>query len=289
MKGSAYILLVPLLAVLVAVEVYPFTFTLSMSITDFNKGGISVGATNYITALQDSQVGGAVLHSFLFAAGGTTLTFIIGIAFAFLLSQSFRGRGVVEALLLAPLAAAPIIAGVVWSPSSVWDDVNTFIHFVLGLPYIDFANFVVYYPIMILSFGWEWAPMLMLVALSVIRSQPRNVVEAAEVHGATPWKVFTRISVPAVVRSPVTSFVLLINFVDGLRSFEIPFTWSTWLSYPGAGSPVDTLSLLLFKLLVIPTYGFPISYISAVATMLFLVTFVSSSALIILMRRAGRI
>ncbi|HEV2137506.1 MAG TPA: sugar ABC transporter permease [Nitrososphaerales archaeon] len=287
MKGLVYLVFLPLLLVLGAVELYPFAVTIYLSVTDYNTGAF-VGASGYLSALQDPQLGSAVLHSFVFALVGTSLTFLLGISFAFLLTQKFKGRAMVEVILLLPLAAAPLIAGVVWSPSAVWDDLNTFAHFILGLPYINLTNYLVFYPVMSLSFAWEWAPMMMLVALSIVRSVPQSVYEAAEASGASAWKVFRRVALPTVTRSPVTSFVLLINFIDALKTFEIPFTWSTWLSYPGAGSPVDTLSLLLFKLLVVPTYGFPISYISSVATLLFLLTFASSSLLILFMRRAGR-
>ncbi len=287
MRVSAYLLLVPLLVVLGVIEVYPFAVTLYLSMVDYGSGSF-VGLANYASAFGDAQLGSAVIHSLVFAVMGTSLTFLLGVLFAFLVLQRFRGKGLVEGLLLVPLAAAPLIAGVVWSPSAVWDDVNTFIHFVLRLPYIDLTNYAVFYPIMAVSYAWEWAPMMMLVALSVARSVPGSAYEAAEVSGASSWQIFRDVSLPAIARSPVTSFVVLINFVDALRSFEIPFTWSTWLSYPGAGSPVDTLSLLLFKLLVVPTYGFPISYISGVATLLFGLTFVSSLVLMLLVRRSGR-
>ena len=187
---------------------------------------------------------------------------------AFQLSLLSRGRSLLEGAFLAPLALSPVVAGVIRSPSAVWDDFNTFFHFVLGQPYVDVTAYGFYYPVMILSEAYEWALLLMLVCLGIIMSLRGTVFEAATMHGATNWQIFRRLYLPSIVRSPVFGFVVILRFIDAMRAFEIPFTWSTWVSLPQAGSSVDTLSLYLFKLFADPSNGFPIGLISAVATVL---------------------
>jgi len=289
LRSSGYALVAPLIAVLSFVELYPLLTTIYISVAGYGEGSTFQGVGYYLRMVSDPQLGLAVYTSVAFAAGGTTLALLIGLGYSLLLTQLRTGRALVETLLLAPLATAPIVAGVIWSPNAVWDDINTFIHFVLGLPYLDLTNYLVYFPIMILSYAWEWSPIMMLLALSLIQEIPKEVREAAEVHGASAWKSFRMILLPAVAKSPVTAFVLVVTFVDGLRSFEIPFAWSTWVAQPNAGSSVDTLSLLLFKLLVEPTYGLPIGYISAVAVTLLAVTLAAALALMALTRRLGGI
>ena len=50
-----------------------------------------------------------------------------------------------------PLALSPIVAGVPWSPSSVWDDGQTFSHFILHQPYFNELSVGFYFPVMTLS------------------------------------------------------------------------------------------------------------------------------------------
>ncbi|MGH9920171.1 MAG: hypothetical protein ACRD6W_15060, partial [Nitrososphaerales archaeon] len=52
------------------------------------------------------------------------------------------------------------------------------------------------------------------------------------------------------------------------------------------GSPVDTLSLFLYKLAFMPQYGFPIGLISAIAVALLAITLVVAFGLIRLLGRA---
>jgi multiple sugar transport system permease protein len=290
MDRASYFLMVPLIAILALVEVYPLAESAYLSVTNYGLGGGFVGLSNYADLFSQSAFWSAVSTSVLYSSGSAALSTVLGILSAYLLTQVRRGRGYFEAVFLMPLAAAPIIAGVVWAPAAVWDDVNTFWHYILKEPFFNVTSYHLYFPIMILSDSWEWAPMMMLVALSVLASVPKSVYEASEAFGASKWKTFTSVGLPAILNSPVTHFIIIIRFVDAMRAFEVPFAWAGWLSYTQPGSPTDTLSLYLFKLLLNPPSGvIPIPLISAAALILLAVTFVAAFMLFRLMRRLRKI
>lgn len=290
MARAAYLLLIPLIAVLLVVEVYPVISSFALSLTEYTEYGTTfVGVENYARMVLDLNFWNSVLVSLAYSFGSTLLFIITGLFFAFLLSFDIKGRGVFETIFIVPLAAAPIVTGILWSPSGLWDDINTFLHFILGLQYIDLTVPFVSFSIMILSDAWEWAPMMMVISLSVMSSIPKENYEAASVHGASTWQVFRYISLPNIMSSPVTHFVVAIRLIDAMRAFEIPFAWSNWLSTPQAGSPVDTLSLYLFKLIVFPAYGLPIPYIATIAVSLLLLTLVATLALMRSMKVLGRL
>jgi ABC-type sugar transport system permease subunit len=279
-----YLLLIPLFAILAVVEFYPLLDGINLSL--MNSSG-SFSFTNYTTMLTDTAFWSAVVVSLMYTIGSTGLCIVIGLTLTFLLTQGIRGRSFFEALFIFPLAISPIVAGVLWSPSSVWDDIQSFGHFILGFGYFNELSIFFYFPVMLLSEAWEWAPLLMLVALSILNSQASQVFEAAELHGASSWQRFTMIGLPTVLRSPVMQFVIILRFIDALRAFEIPFAWSNWVGYQTTvGSPVDTLSLFLYKLLFVPVFGFPIGLISAIAVALLGVTLVFA---FILIRVLGRV
>ncbi len=290
MDRSAYLLILPLLAILAFVEIYPLVVSVDLSFTDYSNGGAFVGVANYAALFSQKDFWTAVSTSLLYSDGSVALSTVLGIMFAYLLTRIRKGRSFFEAVLLMPLAAAPIIAGVVWAPSAVWDDVNTFWHFVLGQPFFNVTSYHLYFPIMILSDSWEWAPMMMLVALSVLASVPKQVYEASESFGASKWKTFTSVGIPAIINSPVIHFMVIIRYVDAMRTFEIPFAWSGWLSYTQPGAPTDALGLYLFKLLLIPPSGLiPIPIISAAALVLLAVTLTATFLLFRLMRGLRKI
>lgn len=283
-----YLTLVPIFAVLAVVEFYPLLYSVHLSLT--TSSGAFTGIY-YWTMLTNSAFWNSVIVSLVFATASTIMALGIGLGLAFLVTQEFRGRSWFEALFILPLALAPIAVGILWGPSAFWDDLQSFLHFELGLPFLgayELSAFF-YFPSMVASEAYEWAPLIMLVALSIISSQPKEIYEAARLHGGTAWQVFAKLMVPTVLNSPVLQFVLVLRFIDALNSFAIPLDWSTWVGFQTQiGTPVDTMSLFLYKLLFNPTLGFQISEVSAVAVTLLIVTLASVTIMMRLLARIGR-
>ena len=284
-SASWYFLLLPLFILLAVIEFYPVIVGVDLSLTNA-AGQFSFG--NYVQMVNDPALYTAIEVSLSYSIISTVLCVLIGLGLTFLVTQKVRGRSVFEAIYIFPMALSPIIAGVLWSPSSIWDDLFTFTHSFFGLPYVDELSPVFYFPVMTFSEAWLWSPLIMLVALSVIKSQAKQVSEAAEVHGASDWKRFTMISLPTVLRSPVMQFIIVLRLIDALRAFEIPLAWSNWVGFQSSiGSPVDTLSLFLYKLIFVPLYHFPIGLVSAIGVILLALTLVFAFALIRLLGRIG--
>lgn len=290
MDRHAYFLVVPLIGVLAVVEAYPLAYSAYLSVTGTGLGGAFVGLANYDQLFSQPDFWAALSTSAVFSSGSTVLSMVLGVLFAYLLTLVRRGKRFFEAILLMPLAAAPIVAGVTFAPSGFWDDINTFSHYVLGLPYFNVASSHLFLPVMVLSDSWEWGPMMMLVALSILASVPRPIYEASEAFGASRWKTFRTVGLPAILNSPVMHFMIIIRFVDAMRAFEIPFAWAGWLNYLYPGAPTDTLSLYLFKLLLQPPNGvIPIPLISAAALVLLLATLLATTLLYRLMKGLRKI
>jgi multiple sugar transport system permease protein len=286
----AYFLVVPLITVLALVEAYPLAYSVYLSVTNYSLGGGFVGLSNYAQLFSQADFWAALSTSVVFSSGSTVLSIVLGVLLAYLLTLVRRGKGFFEAIFLMPLAAAPIIAGVAFAPNAVWDDINTFWHYILGQPYFSVASAHLYVPIMVLSDSWEWGPMMMLVALSILASVPRPVYEASEAFGASKWRTFRTVGLPSILTSPVMHFMIIVRFVDAMRAFEIPFAWAGWLNYLYPGAPTDTLSLYLFKLLLQPPSGvIPIPLISAAALVLLAVTLLATTLLFRLMRELRKI
>jgi ABC-type sugar transport system permease subunit len=281
-----YLLLVPIFVVLSVIEFYPLLYGIYLSLTGPN-GGLTLA--NYSQMIADRNFWNSVGVSITYSTLSTGMAISIGLGLTFLVTQEVRGRRLYEAIFVLPMAAAPLMVGIVWGPSAVWDDFQTFTHFILGLPYFQEVQILFYFPVMSFSEAWEWAPLVMLVSLSIMRSIPKEVYEAARLHGGSGWQLFRKITVPAVLGSPVLQFVVVLRFIDAMRAFEIPLAWSTWVGFEtSVGSPVDSLSLYLYKLLFIPSFGFPLPMVSAIAVALLVVTLVSATVMMRLLGSIGR-
>jgi multiple sugar transport system permease protein len=280
-----YIYFLPLAVVLGLVGAYPLIFSTYLSLTNLN--GIP-GLSNYAAMVSTPTFWNALNISLLYSLTSTIVAVAIGLGLTFILTQELRGKGVFEVLYILPLAVAPIVVGVLFSPSSVWDDVSAFLHFQLNQPYINELTPSFYFPTMFLSEAWEWAPLIMLVALSIVNTMSKDIYEAADLHGASAFQKFKMVTLPAIFRSPVMQFIVVLRFIDAMRAFEIPLAWSNWLGYQSTvGAPVDTISLYLYKLLFASSLGFPIGVVSAVAVTLFAVTLIGAAVLLRLLKAVG--
>lgn len=286
-----YLLLIPVFVVLAVVEFYPLLYSVYLSLK--GPSGFTLGY--YSQMISDRDFWSAVASSLTYSTLSVIISLAIGLTLTYLVTElAGHRRSFFEGLFILPLAAAPIAVGVMWGPSAFWDDLQSFLHYPVSslihfqIPYFTETGVLFYFPVMAFADAWEWAPLIMLVCLSIINSNPKEIYEAAKLHGATGWQVFSRVMVPSVLRSPVTQFVLVLRFIDAMRAFEVPLSWSTWVAlYNGVGSPVDTLSLYLYDLIFVPSNGFPIALVSAIAVALLIVTVVAATTMMRLITTIG--
>jgi multiple sugar transport system permease protein len=267
-KRLPYLFIIPTIVVLLLVEGYPIVYSIYLSLTEFNPATsepVFIGLDNYVRMVSDGNFWISLRVTLLYVFGSVSLAFILGLSFAVLLFRDFEYRKRLQTVLILPLAISPLIAGVFFSPAAIWDDINVVLKFVLGLPMVDVRNANFAFSLIIVADAWLWAPLFMLVFLSVLQSISKETFEAAEIHGASSFQIFKRVTFPLIIRSPVTFVIITIRTIDAFSSFEIPFTWSGWIGAESLGSPIDTLSLFMYKLLLFPTYGTPFSYIATIA------------------------
>ena len=280
-----YLLFLPLFAVIGLVAVYPLVLSLYLSLTTANG---TPTLANFASMVSTPTFFSSLNISLLYSLSSTILAIGLGLGLTFILTQELRGKRVLEVIYILPLAVAPIVVGVLYSPSSVWDDIQQFMHWQLHLGYFNELTPSFYFPVMFFSEAWEWAPLIMLVAVSIVNNMSKEVYEAADLHGATAYQKFRLIILPTVFTSPVMQFIVVLRFIDAMRAFEIPLAWSNWLGYTSTlGSPVDTISLYLYKLLFASGLGFPIGMVSAIAVTLFAITLVGAAVLLRLLKTVG--
>ncbi|MGH9918321.1 MAG: carbohydrate ABC transporter permease [Nitrososphaerales archaeon] len=280
-----YLLFIPLFAVIGFVVVYPVILSTYISFTTVS-GAPSLA--NYAAMVATPSFWNALNISLLYSLTSTIVAISIGLGLTFILTQEPRGKGTLEVLYILPLAVSPIVVGVLWSPSSVWDDISAFLHFQLHQPFLNELVPSFYFPTMIFSEAWEWSPLIMLVALSVVNGTAKEIYEAADLHGASAFQKFKMITLPTIFKSPVMQFIVVLRFIDAMRAFEIPLAWDSWLGYANTiGSPIDTVTLYLYKLLFSSSLGFPIGVVSAVALTLFAITLIGAAALLRILKAVG--
>ena len=89
--------------------------------------------------------------------------------------------------------------------------------------------------------AWTFIPFIMILMLAGLQAMPRDVIEAAEVDGATPWQRFWKIIFPLMLPVSITAIVLRIIFKLKLADIVINVTSG------GPGGATDTVTSFIFR------------------------------------------
>ena len=108
----------------------------------------------------------------------------------------------------------------------------------------------------------------MLLYLAALTNVPEELIEAAQLDGATPWRSFVSVTWPQL--APTTFFILVMSIIGGLQGgFETARVMTT-------GGPAGTTTTLSYYIYSLAFEQFRIGYASAVAWVLFAFVFVAT-------------
>jgi sorbitol/mannitol transport system permease protein len=197
--------LLPALLYVVVVTQLPFVVSIYYSFTNLKDKTQSlipeptkfVGIDNYRQIFSDPFFRQAMWTSVKMTVLAVLLSLVIGTLFALLLDRKFLGQGVIRTLLITPFLLMPVVAALIWKQqmfSSLFGVLNK------GLDFLGFSSvaFISDHPLgsIVTVLVWQWTPFMMLIILAGLQSQPSDILEAADVDGATSFGVFRQLTLP---------------------------------------------------------------------------------------------
>jgi multiple sugar transport system permease protein len=271
---------IPALVVVGAVIVFPWAFTLWMSVNAWTLGGdVSfVGFENYARLASDVRFWESLGHTLSYTLLSVIAPLILGTFAAVLFDSKMPLRGVLRAIFVMPMMATPVAIALVWTmmfnPSL---GVLNYLLSVVGLPeqsWIYDQSTVI--PSLVLVETWQWTPLVMLIVLGSLASLPSEPYESAEIDGANTWQKFRFITLPLI--TPFMMVAVIIRSIDALKSFDIIFA----MTQGGPGTASETINIYLYN--VAFSY-YDIGYGSAIAVIFFVVIIAMSLVLLHLKQR----
>ncbi len=217
---AAYGFVLPFLIVFVAMLVVPLVFSGYLSFfVDRIIGGVNfVAFENYARAFTDP--------SFLAGLGRTALILLIqvpimlGLALFFALAlDSGRARGsrVLRLLIFVPYAVPGVVATLMWG--YLYGGEFGLIGQIargIGLPAPDLlSDSTVLFSIMNIV-TWAYVGYNMVIMYSALKSIPGELYEAAEIDGASQWRLAWSVKIPAI-----RSAIVLTVIFSVIGSFQI--------------------------------------------------------------------
>jgi multiple sugar transport system permease protein len=235
---------VPAAAVVLAVIVFPWVFTLYMSVHEWRIGGgrSFVGMANFAKLLEDERFHWSILRTLYFTALAVVLPVLLGIAAAMAFHRRFPLRGLARTVFILPMMATPVAVALVWTmmfhPQL---GVLNWILTSLGLPpssWVYAPETVI--PTLVMVEVWHWTPLVMLLILGGLASLPTDPYEAAKIDGATPWQAFRYITLPLL--APFIVVAVIIRTIDALKAFDTIYV----ITQGGPGTSSETINIFLY-------------------------------------------
>ncbi|PSK98678.1 carbohydrate ABC transporter membrane protein 1 (CUT1 family) [Haloactinopolyspora alba] len=197
--------LMPALIFTIIATQIPFLVTVWYSLNSWNLVNPGsehfVGLSNYVDVFTDRVFRQAALNTVVITGGCVLIAMALGIGMALLLDRKFLGQSVVRTLMITPFLVMPVAGALIWQ-TSMLDPAFGIVNYVIGLVGIDPVNWTSSYPLVsvIGALVWQWTPFMTLLVLAGLQSQGRDVLEAAQVDGAGPTRMFRAITLPHLRR-----------------------------------------------------------------------------------------
>jgi glucose/mannose transport system permease protein len=194
------------------------SFTASSVMPDYTW----VGLRNYFAVTRTANFQIAYVNLVIFGSGLVLLTMALGLLLAVLLDQRVRGENVLRTIFLYPLAVSFVVTGTVWSwllnPGL---GIQKVVH---NLGWTDFrfdwlvqSDKAIY--CVIFAGVWQGAGFAMALFLAGLRSVDADLVKAAQIDGAGPWRMYRKVLLPTIWPIFITVFVILLR--SAITSFDL--------------------------------------------------------------------
>ncbi len=283
-RNFGWLLVWPSILVLLLIGLFPIIYSLVVSFQKITRRVTDTsfpGWYNYERLLGDDRFWESVLNTGIMTGIALPLELILGLLLARLFLQKFPGRQILIAIIVTPSVIAPFVAGAMWRLmfDNIFGPINEIIRWMLGgtfdlLWLVNDNPFIVYSAILTAEV-WQWTPFMFLILLAAWSNVDKSQLEAAEIDGASGWRIFWRIVLPAI--RPVVFVALTIRGLDLVRLFDVVYA----LTRGGPGNMTETISIYAY------VKGFERFDISITAALAFVVIVSLSILVMIVLRRVG--
>lgn len=296
----------PMLSGVLVFSVYPILYNVQTSLTNRNmfrfqpcpeglfnaitcptKGYVFVGLDNYVRLVEGwgSDFWVVIFRTLAWTVGCILLTLVVGLFLALLLNSTLvRARTLYRTLLIIPWAVPYYISASIWKFffNGEFGTINNVLrNFGWSHPPVWLNHPGTAFAAIILINVWMTYPFFMTLILGALQAIPKELYEAAEVDGASAWKVLRQITLP-LIRPAILPGVIL----SALTTFKLFETvWMVTGGGPFTGGRTGATEIVMVYAYRQAFQLFNYGYISAFATLVFILLF----ALTLINLRATRI
>uniref|UniRef100_UPI0037CC426D carbohydrate ABC transporter permease n=1 Tax=Nonomuraea gerenzanensis TaxID=93944 RepID=UPI0037CC426D len=262
--------LLPALVLFVMLVVAPMLVALYASVFRWNGfGGLPtnfIGVDNFTRLFSSEIFAQDMQHLLVLVVLSIGVQLPFSLAIAMLLNQRIRGRALYRVLFFAPYVLSEVITGVLFSlilspESGMANQVLS----VFGWESEWLADPDTVMMSLFLVMTWKYFGFHMMIYLAGRQNIPNELVEAAQIDGATGWKTFRYITLPLL--GPTIRISIFLSVIYTIQLFDL-----VWILTGGGPShSSETMAVTMMD------WGFKrsqVGYASAISVVMFALSLV---------------
>ena len=210
----------PLLFAFAVTVIIPLCLGIFYSTTDWNgvKMTSEVGLANYAAMFNEAGFLWSVLITFLFVIFNMILVNVIGFCLALLCTSRLGGVGFFRAAYFLPNLIGGIVLGYVWQ--FVFNNVLlSLTSSMFNMRSSILADTPTAFMAIIVVYIWQYAGYIMLIYINGLVTIPGDVIEAANIDGASPLATLFQIKIPMIM-STITICTFL-TLTSAFKQFDV--------------------------------------------------------------------
>lgn len=180
-----------------------------------------IGLGNYIEFFTSPSAWEILRVTGVFTLATVGGSMLLGLAISLVLNRRVPGAGLVRAAVFSPYVLSGVGVGLVWV--FVFDPTIGVLAAILrswGLPSPEWFNDPsLSLAMLIVVYIWKNMGYAAVIYLAGLQTIPRDLLEAAALDGAGPWRSFRSVVLPLL--GPTTFFLLITSVLNSLQAFDL--------------------------------------------------------------------
>lgn len=248
-KWLLYGFLVPAFLLLVAFYIFPAIWAIRTSFTDLALTGASalnpkfIGLKQYQRLFGDPDFFNALGRTAIYAGGTIFGQFVIGMTCALLLNRRrLFGQSILLAAVVLPMVIPSLIQALLWQSMLANGEFGTLNRLIgiFGIAPVQWVRELPMLSVVLVNF-WNNSGFAMILFLAGLENIPKELLEAAEIDGASSWQQLRFIKLPLI--RYVILLWLLLNTLGCFNTFELIYA----LTGGGPGTATTTMGIYVYN------------------------------------------
>ena len=193
--------------------IVPFVQGLYLSFCKFTtvNNAKFVGFDNYAKVFADTSFTDAMKFTVAFTVVSVILINVIGFSIALALTRKLAGTNIFRTIFFMPNLIGGIVLGYIWQIL-----INCVLS-IVGEPLLALNSSAGYWGMIILT-CWQQIGYMMIIYIAGLQNIPDDLIEAAQIDGATSWTTLWRIKLPMVM--PSITICMFLSLTNGFKLFD---------------------------------------------------------------------